>query len=174
MLYLALMRKWVRTAPPDRQFGLRGGKKCCNSQSARLARVLVLIASGNHDDFYSGVARYTRKPRGNDSLVTRNKGTLDNPYALSHGWYLEQTLNLGQKQDICDVLPHLGLSSAFTNAVRAFVAAQPFDQYEPDERDAAVILANIRACEERERANPLPPEIERDIKRLFDNLQIDE
>ncbi|MBC8637311.1 hypothetical protein IAG25_10855 [Caballeronia sp. EK] len=173
LLYLALLRKWVKTAPPDGKYGFRDGEKCCNSQTARLARVLNIIAAGNHDDFFNALARYTRKPRGDGSLVTRDKGALQDPYPLINGWYVEQCLNLPQKLAIVDYLTRLGLSSPFANAAREFVAAQPFDQFEPDERDAPTIWANVRACEEREQAEPFPPDIEREVQRMFRDLTLE-
>ena len=149
ILYLSLMHRWQRTAPPDRHEGLLDGEPARNTQTARLIYVLQKIAAGNAERVYSTLARYSRRNDG-QSYVSKDPSWMEQPFPLGDGWFFEGCTSLVQKHSVVHQLSKLGLSGAFGQAVEDFVAHKPIEQYFPTEAEEEQILAKIHA---RERAD---------------------
>lgn len=144
ILYLSLMHRWDRTAPPDRHEGLLDGEPARNTQTARLVYVLQKIAAGNVERVYSTLARYTRRNDG-ESYISKNPSWMEQPFPLGDGWFFEGCTSLVQKHSVVHNFSKLGLSGAFGQAVEDFVAHKPIEQYFPTEAEEERILAKIHA-----------------------------
>ena len=154
ILYLTLMQRWERTAPPDKHQGELDGADTRNTQAERLKYVLEKIAMGNKvttERVYSTLARYTRRQDG-ESYISRESSWTQQPEALSGGWYFEGCTSLPQKLSIVDSLSHVGLSGPFVQATADFVSYKPIEQYLPTEADEPEINKRISAWEARNEA----------------------
>jgi len=148
LVYLSLMLRWERTAPPDRSGGLLDGKPARNTQTARLAYVLQKVAVGLREEPFATLARYSRRKDG-ESSVSRNPATMIQPHALTDGWYVEGCMNLQQKQMFLQNITRLGLSSAFAACLDDFVAGKSVEDYLPTEEEQVEILRKIDEIEGR-------------------------
>ena len=149
ILYLTLMHRWERAAPPDKHAALLDGEDARNTQTARLRYVLEKIAAGTPataERVYSTLARHTRRNDG-ESYVSRKSGWMQQPEALSCGWHVEACTNLDQKLNVVSALSHLGLSGAFVQAVADFVSHKSIERFLPTEADEPESMARVRKWE---------------------------
>lgn len=154
VLYLSLMQRWAKSAPPDKHQGLLDGEPTRNTQTERLKYVLEKVAAGSDattQRVYSILARYTRRQDG-ESYVSRNSTWMEQPEALSGGWYYEGCTSLEQKLNVVSALSRVGLSGPFVQAVAEFVANKPIEQFFPTAEDEVEINRRIRAWEARHEA----------------------
>ena len=152
ILYLTLMFRWEKTAPPDQQQSLLDEKVARNTQISRMAYLLKKIAAGDEDRTYQRIARYTVRNDG-ESYVSKNSSWMKEPYKLNDDWYFEGCTSLVQKQWILQQLTKLGLSAAFVACADDFVAAKSVEKYFPTEEEVSEILRKIRQQEESDEGN---------------------
>lgn len=147
ILYLSLMLRWERTAPPDRHTGFLDGNLETNSQTSRFAYVVKKIACGTEGKAYHTFERFTRRNDGH-AYISRDQSWMNAPYPLSLGWYFEGCTNLEQKQHCIRSVIQLGLSPLFERCLDDFVAGKSIADYMPtfDEQDAIL----KRLCERGE------------------------
>ncbi len=143
ILYLSRMLRWERMAPPDRHKGLLDGVSEFNSQTARLAYVVKLIAAGTEDRVYTVFERFTRRDDGH-SYISRDGSWMNGPYALSSGWYFEGCTSLEQKQQCIRSVIQLGLSALFERCFDDFVAGRSVAAYMPTIEEQEEILEYLR------------------------------
>jgi len=53
--YHALLYFWERTAPKDRHWGTMDGKRAQNTQTARMARLLIILTGLDDGDIVAGI-----------------------------------------------------------------------------------------------------------------------
>lgn len=147
LLYLALMLRWERTAPPDKQQGLLDGKSERNTQISRMAYVLTKVAAGSEEKTFSTLARYTRRNDG-ESYISKNSSWMKEPYLLNDGWYFEGCTSLVQKQSFLQFLTKLGLSGVFVTCADEFVAGNSIDKFLPTDEEQEEILQKIKTREQ--------------------------
>ena len=112
IMYLSLMSRWMRTAPPDRHKGEKGGKRIRNTQIERLAFVLRNIGVGPRaEQTYSTIALHSRRSDGN-SYVSKDPSWMHTPTPLTDGWYFEGCTSLAQKQAELHNLGKLGFKAS--------------------------------------------------------------
>lgn len=145
ILYLGMMLRWERTGPPDGHLGELDGEPRRNSQMARLARVLKLVASGDESCVFNHLAARTQR-RDGPSYVSRERPRMNEPVDLLDGWYLEGCTSLEQKREILEALRELELSSDFVAAAFEFVAGRSVQGFMPtgDEQNEIVRLHEQR------------------------------
>lgn len=151
LLYLSLMDRWMRSAPPDKHQGLLDDTVVRNTQVERLRYVLekgALGAPATTERVYATLARYTRRQDG-ESYVSRNPTWMHQPEELSGGWYFEGCTSLEQKKEVVSALSHVGLSGPFVQAVADFVADKSIEQFFPLPTDEPAINQRIQAWEAR-------------------------
>ncbi|HQU50060.1 MAG TPA: hypothetical protein PLM09_13205 [Casimicrobiaceae bacterium] len=149
LLYLALMLRWERSAPPDKHQGLLDGKPERNTQISRIAYVLRKVGAGTEDHVFNTLARYTRRDDG-ESYISKNSSWMKEPYPLLAGWYFEGCTSLMQKQSFLQYLTKLGLSSTFVACADDFVSGKSVANYLPTDVEQEEILRKIRGREEKE------------------------
>jgi hypothetical protein len=143
ILYLSRMLRWERMAPPDRHKGFLDGVSEFNSQTARLAYVVKLIAAGTEDRVYKVFERFTRRD-DDHSYISKDWSWMNGPYALSSGWYFEGCTSLEQKQQCIRCVTQLGLSPIFERCFDDFVAGQSVADYMPTHEEQEAILERLR------------------------------
>jgi hypothetical protein len=143
ILYLSMMLRWERTAPPDRHKGLLDGVPEFNSQTARLAYVLKLIALGTENRVYRIFERFTRRDDGS-SYISQDKSWMNSHYPLSSGWYFEGCTSLEQKQQCIRCVTQIGLSALFERCFDDFVAGRSVANYMPTTEEQIAILESLR------------------------------
>jgi hypothetical protein len=143
ILYLSRMLRWECTAPPDRHKGFLDGVPEFNSQTARLAYVVKLIAAGTEDKVYSTFERLTRRDDGH-SYISRDASWMNSPCSLSSGWHFEGCTSLEQKQQCIRSVIQLGLSPLFERCFDDFVAGRSVVDYMPTLEEQEVILERLR------------------------------
>lgn len=143
-LYLALMLRWERNAPPDGQWGWLDDKFACNSQKARMADLLKKIGAGDERRVFPVLARYSTRRDGR-SYISRDPSWMEDPTHLLDGWYLEGCTSLKQKQDILQQLTKVGLSPAFVACADDFVAGVSVRSYIPSEEEQREIIRDYEA-----------------------------
>lgn len=151
ILYLSLMQRWERSAPPDKHQGLLNGEPVRNTQTERLKYVLEKVALGSQattERVYSTLARYTRRQDG-ESYISKRADWMQQPEALSGGWYFEGCTSLEQKLNVVSALSHVGLSGPFVQATAEFLSNKPTNRFLPTEADEPEIDRRIRAWEAR-------------------------
>jgi hypothetical protein len=154
LLYLSLMQRWEKSAPPNRHKGYLDGMPANNSQTARFAFVLKKIALGSEERTYQLIARRTRRRDGH-SYVSRDASWMISPYPLSNGWHLEGCTNLdNQKLAFTECLNELGLSATFIAAVDAFVAGNSIADYLPNAAEQEEIVVRLRSMGELDFESP--------------------
>jgi hypothetical protein len=151
ILYVALMYRWEKNAPPDRHAGFLDGEPARNTQIARLVDVLNKIAAGNDERTFSTLAQHSRRNDGR-SYISKDKSWMEQPCPLSAGWFFEGCTSLIQKQEIIRQFTKLGLSPAFAACVDDFVAGRTIVDYFPTEAEDREILAKIQASEAADEA----------------------
>lgn len=143
-LYLALMLRWEKNAPPDGCWGDLDGKPACNSQKARMAYLLQKIGVGDERRVFPVLARYSTRRDGR-SYISRDPNWMEDPTHLLDDWYLEGCTSLKQKQDILQRLTKLGLSPAFVACADDFVAGLSVKGYIPSEEEGWNIIRDYEA-----------------------------
>jgi hypothetical protein len=138
-LYLCLMLKWERNAPPDGHQGFLDDKPARNTQITRMAYILIRIASGQEDHTYQLLSRHSRRNDG-ESHISKNPSWMTQPYPLSKDWYFEGCTSLNQKQEILRHLTELGLSPTLVDCVDEFVAGRSIEDRIPSGDEAEEIL----------------------------------
>jgi len=138
-LYLALMLRWEKDAPPDRHQGLLDGEIARNTQIARMAYILKKIAAGQEERAYKLLCLNSRRDDGK-SYVSQDFSWMKEPYPLSCGWYFEGCTSLIQKQEILQCLTKLDLSATLVNCIDEFVAGKSIESLLPTEDEAEEIL----------------------------------
>ena len=149
ILYLALMLRWERTAPPYRKQGLLDEESERNTQISRMVYLLRKVAVGTEDKTYTTLARHSRRNDG-ESYISRNSAWMEQPRELDSGWYFEGCTNLPQKQVILQGLKDVGLSASFVACADDFVSGKSIQQYLPTEEEQEDIIARIKEREEQE------------------------
>jgi hypothetical protein len=147
LLYLSLMLRWERTAPPDREQGTLDGEPARNTQISRMAYVLQKIAAGTKERAYQTLARYTRRNDG-ESYISKDSSWMKEPYLLGEGWFFEGCTSLVQKQSSLQHLTKLGLSGVFVACADDFVAGNSVEKYLPIDEEQEEILRKIREKEQ--------------------------
>lgn len=156
ILYLALMLRWERTAPPDGSqvfpdgsHALLDGTPERNTQMSRFAYVLKKVAVGNETRVYAHLARHTRRNDG-QSYISTDPSWMQAPRPLSGGWYFEGCTSLPQKQAFLSELTGLGQSPTFAACAADFVAGNSVRGYVPTDAEQDDILRQLDAVEEGE------------------------
>lgn len=147
-LYLALMLRWEKSAPPDRHEGQLDDKPARNTQITRMAYILRKIAAGQEERTYQLLSRHSRRNDGK-SYVSKDSSWMTEPYPLSADWFFEGCTSLVQKQDILQHLTKLNLSPYLVNCIDQFVAGKSIENCIPTDEEAEEIL---RQSIEAERA----------------------
>lgn len=143
LLYISLMLRWQRSAPPDGHQAPLDGVPTVNSQAQRLAYILKKIVVGQEKRALPCLARYTRRNDG-ESYVSTNRAWMDKPLSIADGWWLEGTQSLKQKLALVDQLGHLGHSGLFIEAVGAFVSHEPIDEFVPTPEQQEELLEDLQ------------------------------
>lgn len=138
-LYLALMLRWEKNAPPDKHQGLLDCKPARNTQITRMAYILRTISAGQEERAYPLLSRYARRDDGG-SYVSEDPSCMNNPCPLSGGWFLEGCTSLVQKQDILQNLTKLDLSQTLVNCIDEFVAGISIEHRLPSKDEVEKIL----------------------------------
>lgn len=149
ILYLSLMLRWERSAPPDKKQGLLDGKPERNTQASRMVYILRKIGAGSEDRTFSILSTHSRRSDG-ESYISKNHRWMEDPRELLDGWYFEGCTSLKQKQDILQGLTKIGLSAAFVACADDFVSGESVRRYCPTEEEQEEILASIRELERQE------------------------
>ena len=147
-LYMSLMLRWERSAPPDRHQGSLDGEPARNTQITRMAYILTKIAAGQEERTYQLLSRHSRRDDGN-SYISQDASWMKEPHPLSGRWYFEGCTSLVQKQDILQGLTKLGLSPTLVSCIDEFVAGKSIEHRLPSEEEAEEILR--RSIEEENR-----------------------
>lgn len=147
-LYLALMIRWEKTAPPDRNKGLLDGVPERNTQISRLVFVLQKIAAGEEDRVFSTLERYNRRKDG-IAFISKLPSSMRNPRELSADWYYEGCMNMEDKAVLVGTLRKLRLSSEFIQATEDFVANRSVIKYMPTKEEIEIIIAKLDANESK-------------------------
>lgn len=148
VLYLALMHRWEKSAPPDRKQGILNGEHETNSQIARLAFVLKKVGASRKDCVFPILSRHTVRKDGR-SYVSQDSSWMEQPYALWDGWFLEGCTSLEQKQWIVQQLTHAGLTATFVRCADDFVAGKSIESYFPTEDETREIIERSKLVEEQ-------------------------
>src|SRR4051812_38655668 len=85
ILYLTLMQRWEKSAPPDKHLGNLSGEPTRNTQTERLKYVFEKIALGSEattERVYSTLSRSARRSDG-ESYVSKNPSWMKEPAELS-------------------------------------------------------------------------------------------
>lgn len=138
-LYLALMLRWEKSAPPDRCEGSLDGETARNTQITRMAYILKKIAAGQEERTYQLLSRHSRRNDGK-SYISKDSSWMGQPYPLSNGWYFEGCTSLEQKQAILQHLTELSLSPTLVACIDEFVAGKSIEYRIPSEDEAEEIL----------------------------------
>jgi len=146
ILYLSLMLRWQRDAPPDQHEGLLDGKPERNTQISRMAYVLRKVAAGNVEHTFQTLARYTRRNDGR-SYFSKDPSWMKEPYPLLDGWFFEGCTSLIQKQSFLQHLTRLGLSGAFIACADDFVASKNIKKYCPTQEEQEEIVRRVEALD---------------------------
>lgn len=151
-LYLALMLRWEKSAPPDKHQGLLDDEPARNTQITRMAYILKKIAASQEERTYQLLSRDSRRDDGK-SYISQDASWMKQPYPLSGGWYFEGCTSLVQKQDILQHLTKLGLSPTLVSCIDEFVAGKNIEHCLPSEDEAEEILRrSIEAEKSQENA----------------------
>jgi hypothetical protein len=142
LLYLSLMLRWERTAPPDRHIGLLDGQLERNTQAARFAFVLRTIGAGCEARFYRALAVHLRRNDG-ESYVSKDPSWMTEPVSLAQGWYFEGCTSLSQKQSFAQKLTKLGLSATIVACIYDFVSGNSVKGYVPTEEQQAELIREL-------------------------------
>ena len=154
ILYLSLMQRWERSAPPDRHQAFLDGEVTRNTQTERLKYVLGKIALGRPETterVYSTLSLRTRRQDG-ESYISRKSTWMQQPEPLSGGWYFEGCTSLEQKLNVVSALTYVGLSGPFVQATAEFVANRPIERFLPTADDEDEINRRIQAWEAKNEA----------------------
>jgi Rad3-related DNA helicase len=81
VLYLVLMSRWEKTAPPDGHQGLLDDETARNTQVARLVYLLQKIAVPREEETFQKLAQYTRRNDG-ESYISKNASWMKEPARL--------------------------------------------------------------------------------------------
>lgn len=138
-LYLDLMLRWERSAPPNGHAGRLDGKVARNTQITRMAYILRKIALGQEENTYQQLSVHSRRNDGK-SYVSKDSSWMTEPYPLSDGWYFEGCTSLKQKQEILRHLTRLDLSGALISCIDEFVAGKSIENRIPSKEEAEEIL----------------------------------
>ncbi len=139
-LYLHMLAKWEKTAPPDRHKETLDGRPASNTQGARMARLLTVVVAGHTADSIDATLqklerRNERKNGASD--ISKDKSWMREPCEITRGWYFEGCMSLRDKQAIIKDLPSVGLiSPAFVPCAQDFVAAKPLLKYWPGSEES--------------------------------------
>ena len=115
-LYLALMLRWEKDAPPDRHKGLLDDVPTRNTQITRMAYILKKIAAGQAERTYLLLSLHSRREDGK-SYISKDSSWMKESYPLTHGWFFEGCTSLDQKQRILKNLSKLDLSPTLVNCI---------------------------------------------------------
>ncbi len=135
VLYLVLMLRWERSAPPEQHEGLLDGTPVINCQKSRMAYLLQKVAAGTQrhiDDTFQTLARFSRRGDGR-SYISKDQFWMKEPCSLWGGWFLEGCTNMRQKESLLQDLNKLGLSQSFADCAVDFVAGKSVEKYLPTE-----------------------------------------
>lgn len=138
-LYLALMLRWEKNAPPDRHAGLLDGETARNTQITRFAYILRKIAAGQAERTYNKLSRYSRR-NDSESYVSKDSSWMIEPYPLSEGWFFEGCTSLVQKAEIIQQLTKFDLSQSLVNCIEDFVSGKSIEKHIPSDEEAEEIL----------------------------------
>ena len=148
-LYLALMLRWEKSAPPNKRQGLLDGEPERNTQITRMAYIVQKIAAGQEERAYQLLSRYSRRDDGK-SYISHDASWMKEPYPLSRGWFFEGCTSLIQKQEILQHLTKLGLSPTLVSCIDDFVGGKSIEHYLPSEDEAEEILRRSIEAEKKQ------------------------
>jgi len=148
-LYLVLMLRWEKSAPPDRHQCFLDGEPARNTQVTRMAYILEKIAAGQEGRTYQLLSRHSRRDDG-ESYISQDTSWMKEPYPLSGGWYFEGCTSFVQKQGILQHLTKLGLSPTLVDCVDDFVGGKSIEHRIPSEEEAEEILRRSIEAEKRQ------------------------
>jgi hypothetical protein len=151
LLYLSLMIRWERTAPPNRHEGILDSKPERNTQISRMGYVLQKVAAGDTEHTFKTLQRYTRRKDGK-SYISEGFSWMKEPYPLGDGWYFEGCTSLFQKLSFLKGLKSLKLTDTFVACASDFVAGKSVEKYLPTEEDQEETLREIQEKEKSESA----------------------
>ncbi len=146
ILYLRLLERWQDTAPEDGKQGLLGGEPERNSQMLRMVYLLEKVASGDDENIFQTLSRYTCRDDG-ESYISRNFAWMKQPKEIYNGWYFEGCTSLQQKQFILQNLTKVGLSPEFVACADDFVAGKTINTYYPTREEMIEINEEVRIKE---------------------------
>jgi hypothetical protein len=136
-LYLSFLSRWERNAPPDGHDGLLDGVLTKNTQTARMVKVLRMLAGPDYQKLKT-LERETKRSRGGGSYVSQDSNWMRNPSEIGKGWYFEGNMSLPDKKTILHDLPTWGLSTReFANCTEDFVEGRSVEKYWPSGEQAA-------------------------------------
>lgn len=144
LLYLSLMLRWERNAPPNGHKGLLDSLPEVNSQITRFAYVLDKIAAYNDYEVYQTFARHSHRNDGRSYISTDPTWMID-PRPLTSGWYFEGCTSLKQKQQCTRCVTKLGLSPLFERCFDDFIEGKSVRSYLPTLQEQNAILEALRA-----------------------------
>jgi len=140
-LYMALMLRWGKSAPPDKHEGLLDGKLARNTQITRMAYILRKIATIEKSEgrcIYQFISKQTVRRDGN-SYISKETSWMEDPHPLSDGWFFEGCTSLEQKQGILRHLARWGLPRALVNCIEDFIAGKSIENYMPRKEGEEVL-----------------------------------
>ena len=134
-LYLHMLLRWERTAPPDKCLGTLDNEPAKNTQTARMAKVLQMV-TGLSDLPMEKLRKETER-KDCRSTISKDAAWMEARYKLGKGWSFEGCMSLVDKQRIRQSLPQLVLSSReFANCAADFVGGKSVERYLPDKEQA--------------------------------------
>ena len=89
-LYLSILLRWEREAPPDRHEGFLDGIPAKNTQTARMVKVLQLLTAGVcQDQAMRKLEEHTKRPSDGRSYVSRTQAGCNSHTKLARAGILK-------------------------------------------------------------------------------------
>lgn len=148
ILFLGLMLRWEKTAPPNMKQGMLDTETERNTQMSRMAFVLNKVAVGVEDEYFQKLAVGASWSKPSGRFLDKNKEHMENPIALHKGWWLDGCASLERKLEMMQDLTKLGLSPTFTNCACDFVSGKSVASYMPTESEQDEIIHALRDTDE--------------------------
>ena len=148
ILFLGVMLRWEKTAPPDKKQGMLDGEPERNTQMSRMAFVLNKVGVGLEDKYFQKLAVGASWSKPGGRYLDKNKEHMENPISLHKGWWLDGCASLERKLEMMQDLTKLGLSPTFTKCACDFVAGKSVASYMPTESEQDEIIQALRGVNE--------------------------
>ena len=143
LLYLSLMSRWEKSAPPEGKQGMLDNEPERNTQISRMVYLLRKVGAGSEAKTFNILSMHSRRKDG-ESYISKDASWMEEPRELLNGWYFEGCTNLVQKQDILQGLRKVGLSAVFVACSDDFIAGKSIQEYFPTEEEQNEILAKLK------------------------------